>query len=596
MNFIGPALSAQNLEASIDQVSQSDYFKLLLHYKKNFWGQERSESNGAEFFLSPRGHEDPKAELLAEIKHFQDPEAHRIGPLKQHPQCAFPERFRFVKEQTHLTFIQIPCPEFQTWKQHFKLKSLTLVYAAPYLGSPSSIFGHSFLRIDSREQALLDYGISFEASTGPDPGLLYAIKGLTGFYPGRFSQTPYFLKVNTYTNVESRALWEYQLNLSSEEIAQMLGHVWEMGTTYFDYYFFNKNCSYHLLSLIEVAHPEFQLRSQFGPMAIPVDTIRALTKYSNSISSVHYRPALSDLLMARLKLLTDSDRERFYFLIRNPAALSEKDGASLLDALLDWQSLQENRPYEQKFLLARSKFSTPSVHPNIPTPIRPDQGHKSSKLSFGAGHEPNQQTLAFEFRPAIHDLLDPDQAYIPFSELLIAQTNFSYLIEDQKLRLDQFQFAKITNFVPLTKLEKSASWTLGARIYHPDDLACRTCLGAQISGGAGPSLSALEQRLLIYSLAKLNFEYSNAFLDETLCPFRFGPSIELGIISAATDRLKFSFAFEKPWYLAQPQSLSKLSFGSSFSFQNLQVRLSLDQNLRTDRTDTKGLLSLGYFY
>jgi hypothetical protein len=605
MSFI---VSAQNIDAKshsatpqfdhqvIEKLAHSEYFKLLLHYKKNFWGQERSESNGPEFFLSPLGQNDLTAELLAEITAFNLPNAPRIGPLNQHPQCAFPERFRFIREQTQIKFIDIPCPEFQTWKQHFKPRSLTLVYAAPYLGSPSSIFGHSFLRIDSREQALLDYGISFEAATGPDPGLLYALKGLTGFYPGRFSQTPYFLKVNTYTNLESRALWEYQLSLTSEEIDHMLGHVWEMGTTYFDYYFFNKNCSYHLLSMIEVAHPEFQLRSQFGPMAIPVDTIRALTKYPNAISSVHYRPALSDFLFARINLMTETDRIRFYELTQQPNTLDQKDGAAILDALLDWQRLLNHHELEQKLLLARTKFLEPSAMPTILAPTRPEQGHRSSKISLGSGSERSQQTLSFEFRPAIHDLLDSDEGYIPYSSLLIAQTQFSYLTQDQKIRLDQFQFAQLTNFVPMTKLQKSISWQMGARLHHPDDQACLTCLGAELSAGAGPSMTFFKQRLLLYSFAKFDFEYSNAFLDETSSPFRISPGLDFGVLATPLPQTKLLFIFEKPWSIAQREGFSRISIGSSFSFRNFQLRLLLDQILRPDRVETKSLATLGYYY
>ena len=71
------------------------------------------------------------------------------------------------------------------------------------------------------------------------------------------------MKVREYNDTEARDLWEYELNLSPDQVDWMVRHAWETGATWFDYFFFRENCSYHLLSLLELAEPSLHLRSRF---------------------------------------------------------------------------------------------------------------------------------------------------------------------------------------------------------------------------------------------------------------------------------------------------------------------------------------------
>src|SRR6185503_11289882 len=104
------------------------------------------------------------------------------------------------------------------------------------------------------------------------------LKGLTGGFPGRFYVMPYYVKVQEYSNIESRDLWEYQLALSPEQVRRLVMHAWETRSTHFDYFFFTRNCSYYLLTLLEAAAPELHLIDQFPGHVIPSDTVRAVLK------------------------------------------------------------------------------------------------------------------------------------------------------------------------------------------------------------------------------------------------------------------------------------------------------------------------------
>ena len=63
-----------------------------------------SEADGMEFFNSPQGKTDPEAELAATLASFFVPLA-EIAKDKEHPQCNFPARFKWLKQQLRSIFI-----------------------------------------------------------------------------------------------------------------------------------------------------------------------------------------------------------------------------------------------------------------------------------------------------------------------------------------------------------------------------------------------------------------------------------------------------------------------------------------------------------
>ncbi|MDR3578435.1 MAG: DUF4105 domain-containing protein [Oryzomonas sp.] len=119
--------------------------------------------------------------------------------------------------------------------------------------------------------------MNYAANTREERGVKFAFKGLFGGYQGRFSIAPYYAAVKTYGDIENRDIWEYDQNLTPEEIGQLLRHVWEMRSAWFDYYFLDENCSYHLLSLLETARPGLRLTDRFPWWAIPSETVRAVS-------------------------------------------------------------------------------------------------------------------------------------------------------------------------------------------------------------------------------------------------------------------------------------------------------------------------------
>jgi len=53
-------------------------------------------------------------------------------------------------------------------------------------------------------------------------------------------------------------------------------HAWSSGPSISTITFFDENCSYYLLELLEVARPDLDLTQDFRWWAIPSDTVRVV--------------------------------------------------------------------------------------------------------------------------------------------------------------------------------------------------------------------------------------------------------------------------------------------------------------------------------
>jgi len=194
----------------------------------------------------------------------------------------------------------LDCAELKTWQQVINPKGVTLVFPTAFMNSPSSMFGHTLLRIDAKDQTrskeLIAFAVNFAAEPDDsDNAAMYALKGLVGSYPGKFSLMPYYKKVREYNDLESRDIWEYKLNLTEQQVERVLLHLWELQRATFDYFFIDENCSYQLLGLLQLAKDDLNLTSQFNMQAIPSDTVAAL-RDNNLLQAPNYRPAFGTKL------------------------------------------------------------------------------------------------------------------------------------------------------------------------------------------------------------------------------------------------------------------------------------------------------------
>ncbi|KAF0191965.1 MAG: hypothetical protein FD165_1299 [Gammaproteobacteria bacterium] len=544
------------LAAEARGLAQHPDWHALLHYRKNLAGSSvTSEADDPAFFAAPDGKTNPAAELAATLRIFFSTE--QAGD-QQLPQCRFIARYHWLKEQLGFDSSRLPeqsCRRFDEWYAALNPQGLTLVFPVSYLNNPASMFGHTLLRVDAQNQTeqtrLLAYAVNYAALVGNENGIAFAVKGLIGSYAGLFSVLPYYLKVREYNDIDNRDIWEYELNFTADETHRLLTHLWELRGIRFDYFFFDENCSYHLLSLFDVARPGLQLANRFVWWAIPADTVRAVVAEQGMVKNVVYRPAASTRLLARLDGMSGEHRQLALDIADSVvpatdqalAGLPDDERAAVIelsDEYLRYEVSARKRPQGdvaalmQQLLVARSAIDVEyaPVRPDVPG-VRPDQGHRTRRADVGAGTTDHQAYQELAIRPAYHDLLDADGGYQRGAEIRFFDLTLRFNDHANTLRLEDFTPVGIVSLTPRNRFTKSVSWVVAGHVTRSRLAPGVEPLIFRLDGGAGLSATT-NHGALWYGLFASSLDVSG-HLDKD---FALGAGPDLGVLWTHTARLK----------------------------------------------------------
>ena len=462
----------------------------LIHYEPLSLGGVSSLIDSPSFFAALDGKTNPQAELDATIRSFFA-DAPTSG--EQPPQCLRIARYRWLKSELRFDPARLKeqtCAEFEDWFRTLDAANVTLAYPSAYLNNPSSMFGHTLLRIDRPRQGedtrLLSFAINFAADTGADGGALFAVKGLAGGYRGYFSLMPYYEKVGEYSEIENRDVWEYHLNLKPHEVKRMLEHLWELQGQYVNYYFLSTNCSYVLLSLINTARPDLDLARGLDLYAIPVDTVRAAVRQNGLLGEVVFRPSGMTRITDLRGGIGEEEQDLALALARGDAGPEAAEVAAypaetrmaileLAQALLQYRlnAGEMDRdvvaPRSLDLLRARASIAGPSPVRGEPPAVRPDEGHGSVRLSGGFGMTGSNPFVEVGLRPAFHDLLDPPPGYPRGAEIEILGPRVRAYLGDLP-RLEDFTAVGIKSLSPRDRFFRPMSWRtkLGVERFRED--------------------------------------------------------------------------------------------------------------------------------
>jgi len=476
------ALQARAAERGL---ADSARWRTLLHYEPDWLGQGLHSTVASDsFFLAPTGRTDPAAELDATLEALAS--GRWIEGRDKSADCVFIARRKFLVDALGLaphTLGGAQCDAYRRWRAALSPDRISLIFPTAFPNSPSSMFGHTLLRIDSSRAArgteLLSYAVNFAAAAGDDAkGLGFAWKGLTGGYPGIFGLFPYYEKVKQYAWIEHRDVWAYPLDLNGAETERLVDHLWEMDGVRFDYYFLTKNCSYQLLSLLEVARPELRLTEKYSWYAIPADTIRTLADVPGLMETPLFRPSLETTLRWQADQLDADQRSLARELTADEVAfdaprltrLAPAERAAVLEVAHDYlyyrlQSEPESAPADQAhanaILLERSRIARPSPFTEVPTPeTPPDQGHRTLRLAASTIYEADDLSLGLRLRPAYHDLLDDPGGYTDGAEINFLDLGLRVDPDDGELRVDDLQLLNIVSLSPRNDLFKPISFQI----------------------------------------------------------------------------------------------------------------------------------------
>jgi hypothetical protein len=514
-SYLSSLLSA----AQQTELWKDPYWHTLLHYKESLFGL-RSQVDDPRFFLAPSGKSDPRAELEATLQSFFSVEEDET----QHPVCRFIARYHWLVEKLKIDPSRLPVPEcgrFADIMDQVKPASVTLIFPAAHINSPASMFGHTFLTVDTASKSrLLAYAINYSAVTRETFGPVFAIKGLFGFYQGYFSILPYYAKLQEYSDINNRDIWEYPLNLSGDEIKRLLLHTYEMDKIYSDYYFFDENCSYDLLFLLDAARPSIGLTDQFSSWVIPIDTIRKV-KENGLITGAIYRPSRATKIKYLASLLPRSNGRIALALARGEREpdrlLAEEIDpekkiliSDLASEYLQYQHAKKKVDTEEfqerfwKILRVRSSLGGPDEDYRIPPPDRPDVGHLSNRLRLGSGVREGSFFTEVAFRPAYHDLLDNERGYVEGAQIIFTDAALRFYPSDRKLLLHKLDIIDITSLSPRDAFFKPFSWKIKTGFIRRTGTDGDDHLFYQLNPGGGFSYT-LNKKDLLYFLGETDF-------------------------------------------------------------------------------------------
>ncbi|MFV8834228.1 DUF4105 domain-containing protein [Aquisalimonas sp.] len=563
----------------------------LLHYReRRFLPGRRSESRDTGFFNADDGWRDPEAELDATIAAlFRDPDT--VDGDEQHPQCRFPARRAWLRERLDLeadVFPEVACQRFEEWYEGIDPHEITLVFAAAYLGNPASMYGHTLLRVDPPDQdedtRLLSYVINHAAATEESSGLVFAVRGLTGGYPGLFSIMPYYDKVREYNSLESRDLWEYRLNLEPHEVERLMQHTWELRDTPFPYYFLYQNCSYRLLELLDVARPGMNLSDRFNWWAIPTDTVREVLREEDMLREVVFRPAERTRLDHQIAIMPPELVDVTVALARGERSPDTMDGMErqerglVLETAYDYLNFLrhsgdmegDQRERMRELLIARSQLSGVPGAERPPQPdTRPDQGHRTLRLGIGGGERGEATFGSLHWRPAYHDMLDPPDGYIPGAHISYGDVEIRYDDDRDRAELERLMVIDIESLNPRDQLFRPWSWNIRAGAEQRLRPGGGRSLMGGVDGGGGFTWQAGDTPLWTYAGVQAD-AWGSERLDDGV---RAGAGPRVDVLWAGAS-LRTRLQAEAAWQTDTSRPAWRVSAEQSLTtFRNVSLRV-----------------------
>lgn len=500
--------------AAYADFAHEDKWLALVHYQKQTFGGYEGTIGSKTFYVSEKGKHNPEDELKATVALFEGNDDEK--------KCLFPARYLILKKEGLVKKEFPKCQEFEQFKTDLKPAGVTLLFTDAYMNNSSSLFGHTLFRVDTARKGtqLLAHGINYGAFTkGYENSFLYAIYGLAGFYPGGLTTKPYYETVNMYNNIENRDIWEYNLDLTQDELDLFVAHIWEVGQTSTPYYFLTQNCSYMLMEIMDAVRPSLKLAAQFWMQTIPLDTIKAVNK-RGIVKRTRYRPSRERKIKHRLKQMNKRQKKAFTRLVKDENAdisfLRENETADVLETVYQYTQyqyiakdlkLEDYRRRSFKFLRERNKAKMGQTFDDLTTGNNPKDSHNSKQIGFNIGTVNGSVFEQINFRPAYHSVTDDPFGYLKGAGINFLDVYFRHYDRGDKYVFEKLALLELNSFSPITKGFAAPSYRIKVDFMRQSNLKKKKdgyIAKTEVSGGA---TFALTDNFWAYALTAVDAAY-----------------------------------------------------------------------------------------
>ena len=597
--------------AKTQGLANNRYWHTLLHYKPNFLEQKISLIDDPSFFMAENGKYSPTAELEATLSGLW--QLQKEESPQKHVRCRFPARSQWLIDTLNIDpeiLPEVTCHELDEALDHIEPRATVLIFPGNHNNSPASMFGHTLLSIEGPYNSrLLAYAVNYAAHTDETNGLLYAVKGIFGLYPGYYSLLPYYVKVREYNDLERRDVWEYELNLTPEETLRMTLHIWELRDIASEYYFFDENCSYNLLFLLETARSHLNLTDRNRPWVIPIDTVRNI-EAAGLIEKVKYRPSKATRILTLANQMNRQETALALALINdkldpNELLTSDVSRVGKIRILDVASETLEFRYYRDEIEQKTYKTKTITIHKpsskvgqaeerylEILDPGRPDQGHGSNRFALGIGLWDDDFYQEFRIRPAYHNLLDSDQGFLPGSQIDFANLALRFFPKKNKLELQQLDLINIVSLSPRHAFYHPVSWKVSTGLKrtmfadHNEHLVFQLNLGGGFTWGDNSSM--------YYGLVETDLLVSGRYRDS----FSLGFGATLGLLTVPLPNWKIHLAARKTWHeFGDPHQVVSFSLRQNWKITaNTSIALDVSRKYSFGKYVTDTTLLFNFYW
>ena len=330
---------------------------------------------------------------------------------------------------------------------------------------------------------------------------------MTGGFAGSFSIHPYFLKQQEYKVKEDREIWSYQLLLNQNEIDRMLLHFWEIKDVHFNYYFFNQNCAYQLIGLLDAAKPSQYAREKFNKLALPVEILKHLHK-KKLIKLVNYTQSFSSNFRSKVSHISDKDKDKI--LIISSGGVVESMSSELLSLSSEYLEhliqkdigdRKKTQELQHKLINAMSKKQPLFPKRKVLPAKGPEQSHNKSLVSL-TRNKTNKTMVGYRF--GYHDHLDDVAGFSLGQNITLLDVEYELSLD----KIDSYQMVTIESLSVSDRFFKPISWRLSIRGERlPSDINKR--LTHQVEFGLGKSY--LFKGFLAYFMLPIGADYNKNY-------------------------------------------------------------------------------------
>ena len=405
---------------------------------------------------------------------------------------------------------------------------MTLVFSSYYLNNPASAFGHTFLRFNrahttaiGERRELLDYGIDYSADVDTGNAVLYAIKGMTGLFPGTFKRIPFFYKVREYNDYESRDLWEYELNLAPEQLA-LLPRICGSSVTPISIISISAKIARITSSRCSRSrNPDLDLMTQ-SRVPFPADTIKACTRTRDWCAAFATGRRCANSSNRRVALLDGEERGLVEELAHDPISAAARPerraqgrgvdaAADFIDVLYARELIDKTdtaaAAKKQRVLERRAEILRPSQPLVLPTPWQeaPEHGHGRARSASAS----RCRTRSSRRARTSSGVARPGRSTPGYLELIFESSSCArlQLWPSGRIQLDDGVLFSVISLTPQSRFQRRMSWhfELGATRSRTtpatnawrrtDDRSCsgqRLVLGQRRCCSSSPRIAAMQ--------------------------------------------------------------------------------------------------------